>query len=190
MGYFNPMTEHLNGIAKTSYLNLGPLGSSREVTACLPQWTPEIGMYDLIAFNWGLHDICSDVYGVVSREEYIHDMVRYYDTLKAQLKPNGKMIWVTSSPVPHGAECRVNDDIVVLNRMAADLWENYDDIETFDAYSLIRSACEPCYPQDCSCDLHIVWKGHPDVHMKPPGKELVGSHIASMMQSLLNAGYR
>jgi hypothetical protein len=48
----------------------GYCGTSIGVVACGKPWLSET-KFDVIHFNWGLHDICASMYAPISRELYV-----------------------------------------------------------------------------------------------------------------------
>ena len=84
------------------------------------------GKWDVIHFNWGLHDIKhmkdgkTDMAGKwqVAPDDYRKNL----ETLVKRLKATGaKLIWATTTPVPEGVAGRVKGDEVKVNAVAAEV---------------------------------------------------------------------
>lgn len=82
------------------------------------------GDWDVIHFNWGLHDIRRDrKEGQTGPVPWQVDADQYRANLEAlvqRLKQTGAvLIWATTTPVPEGAQSRVAGDEVLVNAIAA-----------------------------------------------------------------------
>ena len=73
------------------------------------------GKWDVIHFNWGLHDICPKMYVAVALEQYVANMEDVYVQLKNMLAADGTIIWATTTPVPPSYKNRNNTDVVAAN---------------------------------------------------------------------------
>jgi hypothetical protein len=62
--------------------------------------------------------------------------------MKAALKPNGTLIWSTTTPVPPDYKARNNSDVVRLNGLMKQLWASsgYDDVLTNDLYQQVSAS--------------------------------------------------
>ena len=67
----------------------GVCGTSFGVLACAEMWLGKGDRWDVIHFNWGLHDIDASMYANVSLDEYAENMEALYGKLKAALRPRG-----------------------------------------------------------------------------------------------------
>ncbi len=118
MGYTIPVREALAG--KVNVQRIPTNGSSTWVgLEHLDEWLGE-KKWDLIHFNWGLHDVKYmkdgklDLEGtqVSSLEQYTENL----DKLIVRLKRTGaKLIWATTTPVPEGASGRKAGDCETYN---------------------------------------------------------------------------
>jgi len=163
----------------------GGCGSSFGTVACLSAWIGQNTTYDVISFNWGLHDIAPDLYTTVEENEYISNLMKMHSILKDHLATNGTIIWQSTTPVPPEAEHRTNDDVINFNNLASDTLTQYDDVVTNDLYSQFILAChtnasEVGYPDNSSCSL----QQKTDVHMTDTGSAWHGKMVA---MSILNA---
>ena len=100
-------------VVHTGGYGKGICGTSYGVGACTPLWVGA-GGWDVIHFNWGLHDICASMYAPVTTAEYEANMETTYGLLKSALAPNnGTLIWSTTTPVPPSYKARNNTDVPV-----------------------------------------------------------------------------
>ncbi len=84
----------------------------------LKAWLGE-GKWDVIHFNWGLHDLKFGTDGkrLVSPEDYEKNLRELVRRLKAT---NAKLIWCATTPVPEGDvnPGRKNSDVIAYNAIA------------------------------------------------------------------------
>jgi acyl-CoA thioesterase-1 len=136
MGYTLPVRKLLAGKANVHRIptNGGP--TSRGV-ASLKNWLGE-GKWDVIHFNWGLHDLKRMPDG--KHQVPIEDYEKNLRTLVAQMKETGaKLIWCSTTPVPEGdlKPPRSNDDVIKYNEVAAKVMaENGIEIDDLYAFAL------------------------------------------------------
>lgn len=136
MGYTLPVREHLAGKANVVRppMNCGSTQTGLEkIDAWLATGVAD-RKWDLIHFNWGLHDfkyVLPDgrtladpsVPGskqVTGPEEYRKNL----ETLVAKLKGTGaKLVWRNTTPVPEGSTGRLPADAVRYNAIAAEVMD-------------------------------------------------------------------
>lgn len=118
IGYTLAVRDLLKGKANVHRIptNGGPTTNG---LARLKQWLGD-GKWDVIHFNWGLHDLklMPDGSRQVSPEAYEKNLRE----LVAQLRASGaKLIWASTTPVPEGKlnPPRSNADVQAYNRLAA-----------------------------------------------------------------------
>jgi len=115
IGYTLPVRAALGGKANVhrAPTNCGPTTRGLEL---IDQWLGD-GRWDVIHFNWGLHDL-KFIEGKrqVPLDEYEKNMER----LVARLKKTGaKLIWCSTTPVPKGCRPpRTNEDVIAYNAAA------------------------------------------------------------------------
>jgi len=135
MGYTVPVRELLEDKANVlrPLTNCGP--TSRGV-ASLDEWLGD-GHWDVIHFNFGLHDMVffsadgktraePSVEGAkhqVPVEDYEKNLRQMVDRLK---KTGAKLIWCTTTPVPEGSGGRLADESVLYNEVAAKVMKEND----------------------------------------------------------------
>jgi len=130
IGYTIPVRKRLAGVANVHRIpaNGGPTTRGIEN---IDDW---LGTkpWDVIHFNWGLHDLRRDTQAPqVSIEDYEQNL----NALVSRLKKTGaKLIWAATTPVPPGAAKRVPGDAAKYNEIAARVMVKHD-VEINDLYS-------------------------------------------------------
>ncbi|NTV38127.1 MAG: hypothetical protein HGA82_02950, partial [Anaerolineales bacterium] len=122
IGYTLDVRKLLEGKANVLRVptNCGPTAKGMK---SLEEWLGT-GKWDVIHFNWGLHDVKRmkdgkmDITGdwQVPPETYKANLEALVQKLKAT---GARLIWATTTPVPEGADGRVKDDEVKANVLAA-----------------------------------------------------------------------
>lgn len=134
IGYTVPVRELLKGKANVHRIPTNG-GSTVRGLQHLKEWLGE-GKWDVIHFNWGLHDLKREGEGKhqVPLEAYDRNLRK----LVAQLKATGaKLIGCTTTPVP--PKCsppRTNDDVIAYNAVAKRIMEE-NDIPLDDLYAFV-----------------------------------------------------
>jgi acyl-CoA thioesterase-1 len=122
IGYTVSVRKLLEGKANVHRIpeNGGPTTTG---LAKLDGWLGD-GKWDVIHFNWGLHDVKLDKDGrqQVPPEQYeknLRELVRRLKATKARL------VWATTTPVPDGKvnPPRKNEDVIAYNAAAAKIME-------------------------------------------------------------------
>jgi acyl-CoA thioesterase-1 len=122
MGYTLPVREMLKGKANVHRVpeNGGPTTNGLKR---LDQWLGE-GKWDVIHFNWGLHDLRldKDDKHQVSIEDYEKNLRMLVQKLKAT---KATLIWACTTPVPEGkvSPVRKDTDVVAYNKIARKIME-------------------------------------------------------------------
>jgi len=137
MGYTIPVRELLKGKANVHRIltNGGPTSNGVEH---IGEWLGS-GKWDVIHFNWGLHDLKIGEDGV--RQVPIARYEKNLRELVGRMKQTGaKLIFASTTPVPNAEvhPARVNSDVILYNKVAAKVMEEYG-IPTDDLYSLALS---------------------------------------------------
>ncbi|MFQ6098737.1 MAG: SGNH/GDSL hydrolase family protein, partial [Armatimonadota bacterium] len=171
MGYTLPVRALLKGKANVHRIpeNGGP--TSRGVQR-LSEWLGD-KPWDVIHFNWGLHDIKMDEEGKhhVPIDQYEQNLRK----LVAQLKATGaRLIWASTTPVPDAkvSPPRSNDDVLAYNAVATKIMdENGIAIDDLYAVALPRLA-ELQRPAN--------------VHFTPHGSEVLAKQVAASIGAALS----
>lgn len=168
MGYTLAVREMLKGKANVHRppTNCGPTTRGLEQ---LDSWL-EVGgkdkKWDVIHFNWGLHDLkyigpksdrIASVDGKDSRQqvppkEYEKNLRQLVKRLK---KTGARLIWRNTTPVPEGARGRVPGDSAKYNQIADKIMEE-EGIETHDLYSFALKNAAKIQRQ---ADVHYTREG-------------------------------
>lgn len=143
IGYTLPTRELLKGVANVHRIAVN--GSSSDVgLAKLDEWLATDGAgkkWDVIHFNWGLHDLKHwkdgkldmtgpQVNAVTAYEKNLREIV-------AKLKKTGaKLIWATTTPVPEGSQGRVAKDELSYNEAAARVMKT-DGVAINDLHAIV-----------------------------------------------------
>jgi acyl-CoA thioesterase-1 len=170
MGYTLPTRKLLEGKANVHRVltNGGPTIRGLEQ---LPKWLGS-GKWDVIHFNWGLHDLrfMDDGKRQVSLEDYEKNLRR----LVAQLRATGaRLIWASTTPVPSGKlnPLRKNEDVIAYNAVAKTIMDE-NRIPVDDLYALVL-------PQEEKLQLPA------NVHFTPEGYQALAEQVAASIQRAL-----
>ena len=168
---------------------------------CVPSWMAldgaDSGKWDVISFNFGLHDIAFDTERV-SVEEYSVLMTQIVSDIAAVQKRDGtKVLWVDTTPVPnmpvYGPDCddvhkcinppRFDDDAALYNKAARDVIAkaNADgaDIKTSaDLYTFVLDKCGGKGYK--SCDIQLP----SNVHYTDEGWTVLAAEMAKDLLAL------
>ena len=117
IGYTLPTRELLQGKANVHRIGTNG-GPTINGLANLDKWLDD-GKWDVIHFNWGLHDLKQDAAG--KRQVPLEDYDQNLRQLVSRLKKTGaKLIWASTTPVPEGklSPARLDSDVVAYNAAA------------------------------------------------------------------------
>ncbi len=181
IGYTLPVRKLLDGKANLlrPAVNCGP--STRGVTS-LVEWLGN-GKWDVIHFNFGLHDIVYFSADGKARAEPSQPGARhqvpideYEQNLRkmvALLKQTGaELIWCSTTPVPEGSGGRVADESVAYNKVAAKIMdENKIAINDLHGFALPKLA-EIQLPKN--------------VHFTPKGSEVLAKQVVKSIEDALS----
>lgn len=133
IGYTLPTRELLKGKANVHRIptNGGPTINGLKN---LDSWLGK-DKWDVIHFNWGLHDLKMDEKGMhqVPLEAYEKNLRQLVGKLKST---GAKLVWASTTPVPEGklSPPRKNEDVVRFNAVAKQVMEE-NGIAINDLYS-------------------------------------------------------
>ena len=170
IGYTVPVQNLLKGRANVHRIpdNGGPTTNG---LAKLRQWLGD-GQWDVIHFNWGLHDlkVMPDGQKQVSPEAYQKNMRELVRQLKVT---NARLIWASTTPVPAGklSPPRGAADVSVYNAIAKKIMDD-NRIATDDLYRL-------ALPRLSNIQRPA------NVHFTPEGSELLARQVAASIESVL-----
>jgi lysophospholipase L1-like esterase len=163
MGYTIPVRELLKGKANVHRVleNGGPTINGLQH---ISDWLGS-GKWDVIHFNWGLHDLKIGDDGV--RQVPIDKYEQNLRELVARLKQTGaRLIFASTTPVPDAkvSPARVNSDVIAYNKVAAKVMAEAG-IPTDDLYALAM-------PKLAAIQLPA------NVHYTPEGYKTLAEQVA------------
>jgi len=168
IGYTVPVQQLLKGEANVhrAPTNCGP--TSRGVEH-LDAWLGD-GKWDVIHFNWGLHDLkFIDGKRQVPLEQYEKNLRKLVERLK---KTGAKLIWCSTTPVPKGVTPhRLNDDVLAYNRVAAEIAKEHGSAVN-DLYSFAKERLEKIQRPK-------------NVHFTPSGSKELARQVAKSIREAL-----
>ncbi len=177
IGYTLDVRELLDGVANVHRppTNCGPTTKGLEQ---IDAWLGD-GKWDVIHFNWGLHDLkyvkpgsdgLADVAAEGSRQQVpLQEYQANLERLVERLKQTGaKLIWRTTTPVPEGADGRVPGDAARYNAAALEIVQRHGiAIDDMYAYSMPR--------------LKEIQRPA-NVHFSPAGSRFLAEHVAEAIK--------
>ena len=162
IGYTIPVRERLQGKANVHRIgtNGGPTSNGIQH---LDEWLGD-GKWDVIHFNWGLHDLKIGDDGIrqVPLDAYEKNLRELVVRLR---RTRARLIFATTTPVPEGKlnPARVNTDVVAYNKAAVKIMQGYG-IPIDDLYSFVE-------PRMQAIQLPV------NVHFKPEGYEGLADRV-------------
>jgi len=175
-GYEVPVQNLLTGIATVSGIS-GNGGNTRFGLQNLPEWLGK-KPWDVIHFNWGLHDIVRKADGacIVPAGEYERNLRKIVNGLKVT---KATLIWATTTPVPkeeaNKAANRRNSDVIAYNSIARRIMEDQQ-IAIDDLYSFALPRLNEIQQAQ---DVHFTFQGS-EVLAKPVADSILAALRARM----------
>ncbi len=174
MGYTLPVRELLKGKANVHRIPVNG-GSTKDGIANIESWLGK-GKWDVIHFNWGLHDMKHwkdgklDLTGpqIAPMSEYEPNLEKLVRIMQSS---GAKLIWATTTPVPAGSNGRVPGEEMRYNEAASRVMEKLK-IKTNDLHTL----CQPKLSE---------WQLPKDVHFKPEGSAALADKVATEIKAAL-----
>jgi arylsulfatase len=135
MGYTLPVRKLLDGKANVHRIPVNG-GPTTNGIANLKKWLGD-GKWDVIHFNWGLHDLkLIDGKHQVPIEDYEKNLRELVTQMKGT---NAKLIWCSTTPVPDGASIRNKEDGPKYNAVAKKIMEEMS-VPIDDLYEICAAA--------------------------------------------------
>ena len=180
IGYTVPVRQMLKDRANVHrpLANCGP--TIRGITS-IEKWLGD-GKWDVIHFNWGLHDLkymgpqnqnLGDPESPGSRQQVpIDEYEANLRTLVTRLQQTkAKLIWRSTTPVPEGAKGRVVGDSAKYNAVAKQIMDEHD-IAIDDQYAF-------------AIDRLSEIQRKADVHFTPKGSEALAAQAVAAIEKAL-----
>ena len=109
--------------------------------------------------NFGIHDCCPGGDGrkpgvIVPKADYVANLAAIYKTASQALAPGGKILWVSTTPVPTGqnpagtcgiAGTAFNGCVDDYNAAALQLLADKPDVAVLDLNGAVNNACSKGY---------------------------------------------
>jgi len=178
IGYTGQVRTQLKGKANVIH-NPGNAAGTTLGREKLQEWLGDT-KWDLIHFNWGLHDLKHVTESGKNSNDPADpqqaDLATYTANLKVivkQLKETGsKLIFATTTPYPKGVKpCRLPADAAKYNAEALKIMK-VNNIQVNDLYSLVLPK------------LKTLQRPR-NVHFKPEGSKVLADQVASVIQAAL-----
>jgi hypothetical protein len=179
IGYFSEVKESLSDRANVEH-NEGNARHTGYALEKIQEWISKDD-YDIILFNWGLHDLCyrhpdSKVYGNRDkvRGQLTHTLEEYrlnLDSLVRIMKAstNAELYFISTSYVPEDEACRFTEDPARYNEVAMGVMQKYT-IPVIDIY-------------DRSVAIHEKFGiGSDDVHYTAEGSRELGKLVVKHLE--------
>ncbi|SFJ48112.1 acyl-CoA thioesterase-1 [Planctomicrobium piriforme] len=185
MGYTIPVRKLLAGQANVHRISVNGGPTPRGVES-IDAWLGD-GKWDVIHFNWGLHDIRymddkevppgpltatppAPRHPQVSIEDYEKNLTQIVERLQ---KTGAKLIWRNTTPVPEGSVNRVPGDEVRYNAVAEKIMQSHG-VQIEDLHSFVK-------PQISELMLPK------NVHYTPAGYDALAEQVAATIKAALPA---
>ncbi len=170
MGYTKPVQTLLAGKANVHRIPVNG-GPTKNGTANIERWLGA-GKWDVIHFNWGIHDLKVMPEGTrqVEPADYEANLRALVERMK---KTGAKLIWATTTPIPDGElnPSRKFGKVPEYNEIAAKVMKE-EGVPTNDLNTWITpKLAEMQNPKD--------------VHYKPAGSEYLGQKVAEEITAAL-----
>jgi hypothetical protein len=140
-GYSPFLIKNLTGKYEAQHVNTNADNSYKGVM-CLSTWLGS-HKWDLISFNFGLHDLAQDI-EFLSVSKYTEYIMNITDRL---LATEAKILWVATTPVPTDANLepkRTPEDVIRYNAAAAAIMAEKK-VPIDDLYGWVIKRCGPNY---------------------------------------------
>ncbi len=172
IGYTLPTRELLKGKVNLHRIpaNGGP--TTRGISE-IEKWLGN-RKWDLIHFNWGLHDLKymgKDGTNLVPKENGgvvqvpLADYEKNLEKLVVRMKKSAKqLVWRNTTPIPEGSKARYVGDSVKYNEAAARVMQRHE-VPTLDLFTPSRRRMED-------------WMRKADVHYHPHGSQALAEIVA------------
>lgn len=174
MGYTLPVRALLQGQANVHRIPTNG-GSTKDGVANIDSWLGS-GKWDVIHFNWGLHDLKHMKDGKLNLAgPQVSTLEEYEANLRVLVKrmqaTGAKLIWATTTPVPEGSDGRPAREEVKYNAAASRVMKDLG-VPTDD----LHACCSPKLAE---------WQQSKNVHFKPAGSEGLAVQVVAEIKAAL-----
>jgi lysophospholipase L1-like esterase len=184
IGYTVPVREKLKGKAnvhRPSANCAATINGLKDLDKWLGDPKTPAGKWDVIHFNWGLHDLkYHDGKGTIqpvdkgTQQVPVAEYEKNLRTLVKRLKETGAtLIWASTTPVPEGTVGRVPGDAKKYNEAAARVMKE-ESVQTNDLYAFAE-------PKLAEIQLKA------NVHFSPTGYDALAGAVAEKIEKALEA---
>ncbi len=175
IGYTKPVRDLLAGRANVHRIPENG-GNTRKGLLRIDAWLGD-SKWDVIHFNWGLHDIRLDAQGRTDRSGPNAVPIAEYEknvrALVARLEKTGaRLIWASTTPVPEGESKRNPEDVGRYNGIAATIMAERG-IPIDDLFAVSTERCG---------SLH---SGPGNVHYKVEGSKVLAESVTRSIEAAL-----
>jgi lysophospholipase L1-like esterase len=146
------------------------------------------GKWDVIHFNWGLHDLCYRSQNAktsgrrdkmngsldLTFEEYQQNLRKLVKILKAT---GAKLIWASTTPVPDGEPGRIRGDEIRYNKAAEKIMKD-NGVTINDLYA------------HASPELSQIQLPNGNVHFTAEGSKYLAKHVAASILKALDKSHK
>jgi lysophospholipase L1-like esterase len=174
IGYTPAVRETLKGVANVHRIPTNG-GDTNRGLASIDAWLGDAA-WDVIHFNWGLHDIKrlkdgqldASMDRALTPEAYEANLRKLVERLK---KTGARLVWCATTPVPQGAAGRIPGDEVLYNGVAARIMAE-NEVPVNDLYARVNPVLgQYQLPQN--------------VHFTDEGSAFLGGEVAGVISSIL-----
>ena len=156
---------------------------------CIKSWVGKDYKWDVITMNFGIHDCCPPKANV-AQTWYVKNLGVIYEAARAALAPGGKILWVSTTPVPtaDGAAPQpftcgrsgpdFNTCIDDYNAAALTLLGSKPDVKVLDLNGAVSAVCGKPYE---ACNLQL-WH---NVHFTTAGKQFCAVQVSHAIGPML-----
>ena len=158
--YTQTVRKELTGIANVhrAPANCGPTSTGLKK---IDVWLGN-GKWDVIHFNFGIHDRATPLADYVTRLEQLVERMQ---------QTGAKLVWASTTPIPDVADKYTAESIIDRNAAAAEVMQRHA-VAIDDLFTAITP--------------RLVELQNPnDVHFTGPGNEFLGEQVASFLKSMI-----
>jgi len=179
----NISVQHNGGWGKGGQASNTPKGLSCTNTSTSGNWFNFTGTFDIIHFNFGLHDLVASGPGEgaehVDIPQYMLNIKEIFTRLSTRAK---HVIWTTTTPCPNVTTSMGRSDakVIAYNKAAMTALSSASNVLVDDLYAAVDGYCGKNYK---TCDLQLP----ANVHFTSKGCEFMAEHVVAKIMQVLSA---